>query len=221
MFRIKTCCIASLDEARLAIRHGATDLGLVAAMPSGVGTIPDERITEIARAIEPPTRRFLLTAETTAEGIAEAVERAGVDTVQIVDRLPAGTHAPLRERLPETTLVQVVHMRGEPDVEAAGEVAPLVDELLLDTGNPDARTKELGGTGRPHDWSLSAAVVASVDCPVYLAGGLRPDNVEAAIARVRPAGVDLCNGIRTDGRLDESKLVAFMAAVRRATSSIS
>ncbi len=219
MIRVKTCCIASIAEARLAIEHGATDLGLVAEMPSGVGPIPDDRILEITRAVAPPPRRFLLTAETTAAGIVDHVRRTGVDTVQLVDRVAPEVYPELRAALPDTTLVQVVHMRSDGDVTLALSVAGDVDTLLLDTGNPDAATRELGGTGRTHDWALSARVASAARCPVYLAGGLRPDNVEQAIARVRPAGVDLCNGIRTDGRLDARKLSAFMAAVQRATAA--
>ena len=89
----------------------------------------------------------------------------------------------------------------ENQAESAGdaELAARVDALLLDSGRPDAQVKTLGGTGLTHDWALSAEIVAQVDRPVFLAGGLRESNVAEAIAQVKPFGVDLCSGVRTEG----------------------
>ena len=109
---------------------------------------------------------------------------------------------------------QVVHVRGEHSVDEAVAAAPLVDALLLDSGNPDLPVRQLGGTGRVHDWNHSRAIVERADCPVYLAGGLRPTNVAAALDEVRPFGVDVCSRVRTDGRLDEALLGRFMDAAR-------
>jgi phosphoribosylanthranilate isomerase len=95
-------------------------------------------------------------------------------------------------------------------------VAPEVDALLLDSGNQSLPVKELGGTGRTHDWSVSRRIVEAAPVPVYLAGGLTPDNVGEAVRRVRPFGVDVCSGVRSGGRLDEARLAAFAAAVRAA-----
>ncbi len=67
-----------------------------------------------------------------------------------------------------------------------------------------------------HDWSLSRAIVEALDIPVFLAGGLRPENVGEAIAQVQPFGVDLCSGVRTDDKLDGDKLKSFFAAVEAA-----
>ena len=109
---------------------------------------------------------------------------------------------------------QVIHVGGEASIiEAIAESAD-ADALLLDSGNQALSVKELGGTGRTHDWSISAEIVRRVDKPVWLAGGLRPDNVAEAIRAVRPFGVDLCSGVRTDGALDAGKLQAFMQAVQ-------
>ncbi len=93
-------------------------------------------------------------------------------------------------------------------------MAPLVDALLLDSGNPTLRIKVLGGTGRLHNWSVSRTIRDRVNVPVFLAGGLKPNNVRAAIEAVRPFGVDVCSGLRTDGRLDPTLLHDFMHAAR-------
>lgn len=212
--RIKICCIADCDEARLAIRHGADALGLVSAMPSGPGPIEESAITTICASIPPPIATFLLTSATSAHQIIDQQRRCRANTLQLVDRMPASAYSMLRRALPGIALVQVVHVLGHDSVGEALDVAPHVDALLLDSGNPDLAVKELGGTGRAHDWAISRYIVERAGRPVFLAGGLRPDNVRDAIERVAPFGVDLCSGVRSEGRLDESKLAAFVAAVR-------
>ena len=214
--RIKVCCIASLEEARLAIDAGASAIGLVSEMPSGPGPIPEERIREIAAAIPRTIRTFLLTSRTDVGAIASQVRRSGVTTVQVVDHLIFGNHRDLRQALPDTEIVQVIHVRGETSVDEALAAAPFVDALLLDSGNQGLPVKELGGTGRTHDWALSRRIRDGVDLPVWLAGGLSESNVAAAIAAVKPYGVDICSGVRTDGRLDKDRLASFASVVRAA-----
>lgn len=211
--RIKVCCISSLDEAWLAIRHGASALGLVSQMPSGPGVIAEELIAEIAAAIPPGVASFLLTSRQDVDGIVEQQRTARVNAVQIVDRLEAGTYAELRERMPGVAIVQVIHVHDEASIEEAAAVAPQVNAMLLDSGNQRLAVKELGGTGRRHDWRISARIREAVPVPVYLAGGLNAENVGDAIAEVRPFGVDICSGLRTDGKLDERKLERFVTAI--------
>ncbi len=198
----------------MAIRHGASALGLVSAMPSGPGVIEEEMIAEVAAQIPLPTRTFLLTSVTEPDDIAEQHRRLGTTTLQLVDAVGPDGLRRLREYLPAVELVQVIHVVDHESVEEAVHVGPLVDALLLDSGRPQAAVKELGGTGRVHDWSLSCQIRQSVDVPVYLAGGMRPDNVEDAWEAVRPDAFDVCSGLRTDGLLDETKLAAFMEIVR-------
>jgi phosphoribosylanthranilate isomerase len=211
---VKICCISSQEEAALAVACGADVLGLVSRMPSGPGVIDEALIAHIARATPAPTRTFLLTAHQLAEPIIEQVRRCQPTTVQLVDAVPLDQFQVLRKQLPKTELVQVIHVEDERAIQQAQQVAPWVDALLLDSGRPSAVIKELGGTGRTHNWALSAQIAQAVNKPVYLAGGLRPDNVGEALSLVQPYGLDLCSGVRHDGRLDETKLRAFMAAVQ-------
>lgn len=214
--RVKVCCIASVAEARLAIQHGASAVGLVSAMPSGPGPIPDDLIAEIALTIPPGVSSFLLTCQETAAAIIDQQRRLRVNTIQICDRLPAGSYGRLREALPGVSLVQVVHVTGPESVEEAIAVAREVDAILLDSGNQSLPIKELGGTGRTHDWRLSRTIREAIEVPLFLAGGLKPENVVAAIREVRPFGVDVCSGLRTEGRLDPQRLAAFFEAVSAA-----
>jgi phosphoribosylanthranilate isomerase len=214
--RVKVCCIASAGEARLAIEHGADALGLVSAMPSGPGPIPEARIAAIAAGVPPPIATFLLTSLTRVGDIVAQHRRCRTTTIQIVDRLTDGTHADLRAALPGIGIVQVVHVTGPESLREALDVAPHVHALLLDSGNPRAQVRELGGTGRTHDWEHSRRIRDAAAVPVFLAGGLRPDNAAAAIAAVLPWGLDVCSGVRTEGALDAARLADFMRAVAAA-----
>ena len=212
--RVKICCISSVEEARLAVSAGASALGLVSAMPSGPGVIGEELIAEIAATAPPGVATFLLTCLQDPAAIVAQQHRFRTNTLQLVDELPPGAHARLREALPGIGLVQVIHVVGEESVAEAVEIAPHVDALLLDSGNPKLAVKELGGTGRRHDWAISRKIVEAVaPKPVYLAGGLNPENAAEAVRQVRPFGLDLCSGVRTDGRLDPAKLEAFFSAL--------
>jgi phosphoribosylanthranilate isomerase len=209
--RVKICCIRSVDEAWMAIDLGASAIGLVSAMPSGPGPIGEERIAEIAAAVPPGIMSVLLTCETEREAIIAQHRRCGTNALQLVDRVARETHDDLRRALPGIGIIQTIHVVGEESLLEASAFAPHVDALLLDSGDLDEPTKLLGGTGRTHDWNISARIVEAVDVPVWLAGGLTEDNVVEALGVVKPFGLDVCSGVRVDDRLDEMKAGTFIA----------
>lgn len=213
--RIKICCIASLEEARLAIDAGADAIGLVGEMPTGPGVIEDDLAREIAAAVPPPVASVLLTQRTRACDIADHVAACGTSAVQIVNHIDPGEYPELIERLPPATRrIQVIHVEG-PEARAMIEVyAPYVHAFLLDSGRPYETRPELGGTGRVHDWAISAGFVAKAKKPTFLAGGLNAGNVAEALRVVRPYGLDICSGVRTDDKLSPDKLHSFMANAR-------
>lgn len=211
--RIKICCIANEQEAADAISFGASAIGLVATMPSRPGPISDEEIYKIAKTVPPPVATFLLTSEQTAQGIVDHHYRTRTNTIQIVDELIARDYAAISSTIPQVKLVQVLHVVGDQSVDEACELAEYVDAILLDSGNPKLAVKELGGTGRRHDWQLSRRIVDSCGKPVFLAGGLNAENIREAIDTVQPFGLDLCSGVRTDGRLDLKKLESFFTSI--------
>jgi|SRR6516225_6466035 len=216
--RVKICCISSVAEARLAIEYGASALGLVSAMPSGPGVITEDEIAEIAATIPPPIGSFLLTSGQNVDSIVEQHRRCRTNCIQLCDRLTSGTTRELKAALPGIAVVQVIHVTGPESVQEACTAAESVDAILLDSGNPALKIKELGGTGRRHDWTLSREIRERVHVPLFLAGGLTESNVREAIAAIAPFGLDLCSGVRTDGKLDKLKLSRFFAAVQAATS---
>lgn len=201
----------------MAIQHGASAIGLVSQMPSGPGPISDDLIAEIAATVPPGVSSFLLTCRQDPASIIDQQRRLRVNSIQLCDRMPAGTHRQLREALPGVALVQVVHVTGPEAVEEAIAVAPHIDAVLLDSGNQSLAIKELGGTGRTHDWSLSRKIREAIGVPLFLAGGLKPHNVAAAIEEVQPFGIDVCSGLRTNGALDRRKLADFFTKIRTST----
>lgn len=213
--RIKICCISSIEEAQMAISFGASALGLVGNMPSGPGVIEDNLIRSIAQSVPPSIATFLLTSETTAEEIIAHHHRTLTNTIQIVDALIDEKYDALRAALPQVKLVQVVHVINEQSIDEALRLAASVDALLLDSGNPNLAVKELGGTGRTHNWKLSRQIVEQSKIPVFLAGGINSKNVKAALDEVQPFGLDLCSSVRTNGLLDAWKLEEFMKAALR------
>jgi phosphoribosylanthranilate isomerase len=214
--RVKICYIASIGEAWLAINHGASALGFVSRMPSGPGPIEEELIAEIVPEIPAGIATFLLTSETSPDPIIAQQRRTRVNTLQLVDEVEPGTHEALREALPGVSIVQVIHVTGPESIEEAVRLSEQVDALLLDSGNPSLAVKELGGTGRVHNWKLSREIRDRAAVPVYLAGGLNPSNAARAIREVEPFALDVSSALRTDGALDPEKVDAFMRAARSA-----
>ena len=173
-----------------------------------------ETITEIAAAIPPGVASFLLTSKQDVKSIVEQQRRLRTNTIQLVDRLVEGTYKELKEALPGISVIQVIHVCGDESVEEAVSVSKDVDGILLDSGNQSLEIKELGGTGRTHNWEISRRIVELVNVPVFLAGGLNANNVKEAVRAVNPFGVDLCSGVRKNGNLDEKKLADFFKVVR-------
>lgn len=204
----------------LAIRYGASALGLVSEMPSGPGVIDENLIADISSKIPPPVATFLLTSKQTAEEIIVQHLKTKTNTLQLVDHLPHNELKKLRERLPAIKIVQVIHVLDEKSIEEALSVQKFVDALLLDSGNPKLEVKVLGGTGTTHNWEISRKIIKEVNIPVFLAGGLNPGNVLEAIQAVQPYGLDICNGVRTKSLLDEGKLKLFFEIVNKFNSSL-
>lgn len=213
MIKIKICCITSIEEAEIVIKYGANAIGLVSEMPSGPGVIDFETIVEISKAVSDKIDTFLLTSKRSVKEIITQLIACKTATVQICDSLIGGTHLDIKKELPNVKLVQVIHVNDESSIREAINAARTVDVLLLDSGNQKLAIKELGGTGRTHNWVISKQIVEKVSIPVYLAGGLKPENVKNAIELVNPYGVDICSGVRTNGKLDETKLLEYVRIV--------
>ncbi len=211
----KICCISTIGEALAAIDSGAYAIGLVGQMPSGPGVITDDLIYAIANhhQVKGNVESFLLTCKTNAIDIIAHYQSCKTTTIQIVDAILNTEYEKIKAALPNVKLVQVIHVTNEASIKEAVEKAHYVDFILLDSGNPNATIKELGGTGKIHNWEWSKQIIAQCTKPVFLAGGLKAENVADAIQTVQPYGIDVCSGVRTNGKLDVLKLNNFIDAI--------
>jgi len=212
--QVKICCIQSPDEAQTAISFGASAVGMVSGMPTG-DDLPRDTIREIVESVPRSAGTFLLTAVTDVDELIEMAASCGVNTLQLWDALEPLDYARLRLELPSVSIVQVVHVLDALAIAVARDMARLADALVLDSANPAVPYRWEPQHGRTHDWGISRDIVRQVDCPVLLAGGLNAGNVRYAVQVVRPYGVDVCSGVRTDGELDQRKVVDFLEALRR------
>jgi len=217
--QIKICCISSIEEAELAVKYGASAIGLVSEMPSGPGVISEDLIKIIAAAVPTTIDTFLLTSKLDADSIIEQHKKCKTTTLQIVDRVNINVLIKLRKELPAIRLVQVIHVTSEESITEAINVEQFVDVLLLDSGNQKLKVKELGGTGRTHDWTISRKIRDGVSVPVYLAGGINANNVLDAVREVEPFGIDLCSSVRENGKLNEQLLSHLFNEIKRITKS--
>lgn len=209
--KIKVCCMSSPNEVKMAIEAGITAAGFVTRMPSGAGIIEDELAIALCEEFYGNIQTWLLTSQTDEEHLREQLNLFKISHLQIVDYVDIDVCIRLKKEFPWVDFVQVIHVLSEADIERAILAQEWASILLLDSGNP--ANAALGGTGKTHDWSLSRRIVEEVDIPVYLAGGLNPDNVKDAIKAVGPAGVDVCSGLRADDRLSPQLLEAFVREV--------
>jgi len=217
--KVKICCISSIDEAQMAIDAGASILGLVGKMPSGPGIIEDSLIAEIAEFTPKNIETFLLTSETTTKNIISHYKKVKTTAIQIVDTITDGTYKEIRKELPHVKLIQVIHVLNHTSINDSIKISQFVDAILLDSGNPTLQIKTLGGTGKIHNWEISKKIVEKVSIPIFLAGGLNPNNANKAIHKVNPYGLDLCSGVRTNGKLDPFKLKAFFESIKGSSTN--
>ena len=208
--KVKICCISNLNEAALAIKYGAFAIGLVGEMPSGPGVIDIKLSREIVKGVGDKIHTFYLSSKTEAVHIIEEYKQVGSSFIQLVDIVKPYEYQVIRDEIGDVKIVQVIHVMDEGAIAYAQSIEDKVDMILLDSGNPGLATKKLGGTGKTHDWELSKKIVDSVQIPVFLAGGLMPENVRKAVLDVGSYGLDVCSGIRSGGFLDEAKLARLM-----------
>ena len=212
--------MASAVEARLAVALGADAVGLVGHMPSGPGVIGVAAAAQIAKEMPCGTDTFLLTSAMRAKEIVKDLAVCPASAVQIVRHIDPGEYPELINAAPRVRRIQVVHIEDEGALDLLARYEPFVDAFLLDSGKTFGPEQQFGGTGATHNWTISRRFVEKTDIPVYLAGGLNSANVFEAITQVRPYGVDLCTGVRTDDQLDPAKLEAFMSEVLRAGQAL-
>jgi len=206
--RSKICGITRIEDALAAVAAGADAIGLVfyAKSPRAVNV---QQARAIIAALPPFVTSVGLFVNASRCELGEILDAVPLDLLQFHGDESAadceGYHRPY---------IKALRVKAGDDIAAACLAYPRASGILLDTyveGVP-------GGTGEAFDWSL---VPQGLSKPIILAGGLAPDNVAAAIARVRPYAVDVSGGVEQGkGIKDPAKIQAFMQAVRRSNESM-
>ena len=212
--RVKLCGIRSRSDLAAALNAGADALGFIV----GARHRTEDELTPAAAAalvalLPPFTGSVMVTHLQQATPIIELILEVGATTLQLQDGIAPQELQAIRSAQPGVKLIQAIHVGdGDQSIAAAIAAEPLVDALLLDSRTAD----RIGGTGQTHDWSVSRRIVEQIGKPVILAGGLRPENLQAALETVRPAAVDVNSGIETaSGAKDPQRAEAFVQICRR------
>jgi len=205
------------DEAAALVRLGVDHIGVLV----GDGVFPRElsvaQAKEIFAVVPAGRKRVALSLSADLEEVARVVQETRPDIVQVqaaIDDFSVAMTRALKTRFPQVPIMRAIPVIDEASIETAASYQGVADFLLLDSWDPG--TRQFGALGRTHDWGLSRRIVDDVGISTILAGGLGPENVAAAIAEVRPAGVDSKTKTDRAGELgkDLAKVQAFVAAIK-------
>jgi phosphoribosylanthranilate isomerase len=221
----KICGNTTLEDAQLAVTHGADAVGFIFAegprrvTPEAVGRI----IGQLPRTIE----KYGVFVDADFAAIVETVRVAGLTGVQLHAPDESGIAERLRQhyagRAGRFYILQVLHYTGDTE-EFAAHLRRLRTNVAIDAVLLDSRTAtQQGGTGLAFDWSAAHEVLAreAHTLRLIVAGGLRPENVRQAVKTLRPWGVDVSSGVEArPGRKDPGRVAAFMQAARMAAAEM-
>ena len=211
--RVKICGTATFADLECAVAAGADAVGFL----MGITHVTQDAVTpETAAAMVATLPPFIVpvavTHLTKPSDLIRIVELSHCTTLQIQDMVTPDDIAEVREDLPYLRIMKAVHVMDESAIATAKYFSDAADAILLDTRTAD----RIGGTGITHDWNISAKIVKECSCPVILAGGLTPENVTEAVARVRPYAVDVHTGVKKNGVRDAERTRAFVAKAKTA-----
>ena len=214
MFQHKICGIRSASDAAAAVNAGASAVGVICGTThKSEDAVTSALAKNLVRLVPSSITTVLVTHLTNPRDIIALADTIGVDVIQLHGEISLAAAKRVR-RSTHRRIIKAVHVVGPDALAAAVEAAAIFDALLL-----DSRTEtRLGGTGLTHDWTISKSIVEQVGhlVPIILAGGLTPTNLPAAIAEVRPFGVDVNSGVEDpEGNKSREQCEAFVTAARK------
>lgn len=226
-YRAKICGTTNAADARLAAAAGADFFGAVVEVDFSPRSLSIEKAQPLFA--RPPLPGVALVFEMPAERIRHLIDVLAPFAVQFLGHPRPDLLQKIKQDFPDTQCWQSIHLPaagdgGLPDGLAAAVnrcIDAGADALLLDTASSGGGRTRFGGTGRTFDWRLAGDVIRLVpdDLPVWLAGGISPDNVSAALEAVNPYGIDLCSGVEArPGKKDPDKINRLMDAIRAAST---
>ncbi len=207
MTKIKICGIMDSEELSQAVLAGADCVGFIVEIDESRHRLSAQDASDLIKKVPLFTKSVAVITPEDVEGAVQLAKLTGADVLQVHGSLSAADLAELKGRVSQKL---VAAMAAGSNLNEIRDYATSADAVLLDSVSQG----KLGGTGAVHDWNTSASIVKSLNVPVILAGGLSPDNVAAAIKKVRPYAVDASSGLETDGKKDPQKIISFIREVR-------
>jgi phosphoribosylanthranilate isomerase len=208
--RVSVCANTGPADVASCVQGGVDAVGvLVGIRHVADDAVPLDRAREILENVPPYLGRYAVTHLTELGDLLGVVDALPIDTLQVHDRAAPETLAALRQARPGLRLLKAIHVHPDRDSDWQAYV-DVVDGIVLDSVDPEA--DRIGGTGRVHDWSVSARIVEVCPIPVILAGGLTPANVAAAVDAVGPWAVNVNSGVESGGQKDVDRVRALVEA---------
>ncbi len=215
---VKICGTTSLKDAQLAARHGADYFGVVVEVDFSPRSLTINQAKPIFSAAPiGDTEGVALVFHMKPERLEKLIATLEPHAVQFLNLASISLIRELKQRFADIELWQSIHLPEagkEVDFDSFQQTVRQyadagIDLLIFDTVAVLKGVQKFGGTGLVSDWHVVRQLIDQVDIsvPIWLAGGIGPDNVAEAIEAVRPAGVDLCSGVEAaPGRKDSEKV---------------
>ncbi len=224
---IKICGITTIEDARMADEAGADFLGVIVNVTSSPRSLTVIEAKEIFLCPNIPI--ILLTYDMPTDKVAMlvselspfGVQLAGNDTVDDIRMLRNSLNCEIWKSLhipvTENEEIRINDILNKiTDVKEAG-----IDRIILDSTVKTGSTVQKGGTGRPFDWSLARKIREKARSFLFLAGGIKPENVRQAITQVNPDGIDLSSGVeKSVGKKDLQLVKKLITTVRETETSL-
>ncbi len=210
MVKVKICANKSVDEAKMCLDAGADIIGILVGQEHNSNDFIDKyKAKEITNFVDKRCKVSLVTHLTDADKIIELTKFIGNDIIQLHSDIKEDEVEKIYKSLPNVKLVRLIHISKDGKICTNYKKVQYVDYYLLDSFN--LKTNQVGGTGLIHDWNKSSELIKELNKPVFLAGGLNPDNVKQAVSLAHPYGVDVNSGCKNKlGMKDKNKVKNFI-----------
>lgn len=207
---IQMAGIRNVKDALMCVECGVNIIGLLVGQAHvSDDFIPKELAREIKLALPKDVKTTLITHLENGKDIVEIAKFIDVDYIQLHSHLLESEVEIIRKALPNKQLLRLIHIDSDGKLLTDIEKIKFVDFYFTDSIN--LRTNQVGGTGLTHNLETDKKLIQTLNRPVFIAGGLNPDNVKYAVEFCRPYGVDVNSGCRAeDGSRDREKVLAFV-----------
>ena len=208
--KVKICANRTIEDARMSLGAGADIIGLLVGQEHTSNDFIDKyKAKEICDYIAGRCDVSLVTHLKNADEIIELTEFIGNNIIQLHSDIEESEVEKIKQNLPKIKLVRIVHLAKDGTIHSNLETIKYADYYLMDSFN--LATNQVGGTGLTYDWKKAGELIKKLDKPVFLAGGLNPENVRKAISQANPYGVDVNSGCKLDGVKNVDKVREFVA----------